>query len=343
MATASSATPSCRDRSLALTSSALRNGALAILRRRWPLVGAFVLACALLAAVLVFTDRDPFASLPEDPSVTVNYAGSFPSAEEGPLDEPFGIAIRGRRVYVAESGTGSIRIFTLYGEPRGRIALPVSEETSAVPTAIALTDDGRIAVVDAVAKTVAVFEAKDDESPEALVVLGEDDASTAPVRPVGVAFADGEFFVVDADVRLVKVYDADGRFVRSLGEDIERPIENPGGIAVVGDEVFVTDTRSGRVAVLDRAEGGEVREFADVYVLPRGIAPAEGRFVVSDVLGRAVYVTDAEGDRTHVIDRGTVAERALGLPEGVAWEPVKDRAYVTDNLTGDVRVFNVRM
>ncbi len=318
------------------------NGASRAVRPRTVVI-AMLGVIVLVAVALVFADRDPFASLPDDPGVTVKHAGSFPSAEEGPLDEPFGIAIHGRRVYVAESGTGSIRIFTLHGEPRGRIAMSASEDANAVPTAVALTDDGRIAVVDAAGKTVAVFEAEDDESPEILLVLGEGDPSTAPVRPVGVAFSDGEFFVADADGRLVKVFDEGGRFVRALGEDIERPIEYPGGIAVVGDEVFVTDTRSGRVAVLDRIEGGEMREFPDTYTVPRAITPAGELFVLTDVLGGAVYVTDVQGVRTHVLDRKTVPGQAVGLPEGAAWTPVKNRVYVTDNLTGYVQVFNVRM
>jgi DNA-binding beta-propeller fold protein YncE len=292
---------------------------------------------------VVYVNRDPFAELPSDPSVTVNYAGVFPAADEQPLDQPFGIAIRGRRVYVAESGTGSIRIFNLHGESRGRIVLPAAEESRAVPTAIALTDDGRIAVIDAITRNVSVFRARSDDSAEALFVLGEDDPATAPVRPMGVAFADGEFFVVDGGDPLVRVYDEDGRLVRALGEDLEQPIENPGGIAAVDGELLVSDTKSGQVAVLDGAEGGEVRRFPDVYVVPRTIASAGDGLVLTDVLGQAVYVTDARGARTHVIDSTTVPDWTPGLPEGVAWTPVKDRAYVTDNRSGHVWVFNVRM
>ncbi len=326
-----------------MTSSTLSGVALSTLRRRWPLILAIVLACAALVAALFFAERDPFAELPDDPGVTVNYAGAFPFAGEEPLDEPFGIAIRGRSVFVAEAGTGSIRIFSLYGTSRGRIVLPASEDTSAVPTAIALTDDGRIAVVDAVARTVSVYRARKSEAPEVLAVLGAGDPGNAPVRPVGIAFADGEFFVVDVDERLVKVFDGDGVFVRALGERLGHPIENPGGIAAVGDEVLVTDTTSGRVAVLDARGGDETREFPDVYMVPRVVASTGDGFVLTDVLGQAVYVTDARGTRTHVIDRSTVQGEAPGLPEGVAWATVKSRAYVADNLTGHVRVFNVRM
>jgi len=207
-----------------------------------------------------------------------------------------------------------------------------------VPTAIALTDDGRIAVVDAVARTVGVYEAEDDESADVLFILGGDDPVAAPVRPVGVAFADGEFFVVDADGRLVKVFDEEGRFVRALGEDIAHPIENPGGIAVVDGEVLITDTRSGHVAVLGASEGEEVQEFPDTYAVPRAITPAGDLFVLTDVLGGAVYLTDVQGVRTHVIDRKTVPGEAPWLPEGAAWTPVKSRVYVTDNLSGYVQV-----
>jgi sugar lactone lactonase YvrE len=71
------------------------------------------------------------------------------------------------------------------------------------------------------------------------------------------------------------------------------------------------------------------------------VAAGDG-FAVADVLGQTAYVCDSEGTRTHVLDRETVPDAALALPESVAWDGAKSRLYVTDSASGTVVVFNVR-
>ena len=77
-------------------------------------MAVIVILAGVIVALSIFGwpfGSDPWAKLPDDPSVIVNLAGYFPAEGETPLDSPAGIAISGRRVYVAESGPGRIAIF----------------------------------------------------------------------------------------------------------------------------------------------------------------------------------------------------------------------------------------
>ncbi len=311
--------------------------------RRLVAIGV-VVAIAATAALGAYLARDPFADLPDDPSVTVNLAGVLPAEGEEPLIKPAGVAMSGNRVYVADAGAGTVRIFDRYGRDKGRIVLPGTNGAIAGPIAIAIDDADRLAVVDSVSGRVLVLSAAASESPEVLFALGGEVPDAAPARAVSVAFVRREFYVADTADSSVKVYDEDGALVRQLGYVAgESSEEHPGGVMATADSVFVSDTSSGRVVELDSETGDFVGEWPDTYTLPRGLTAVGDGFALADVLGQAVYVCDQAGARTHTINAEAVPEAEFGLLEGVAWDPAKSRLYVTDSVTHRVGVFNVRL
>ena len=351
MATASSAMRSCLGRSSALTSNEPADIAVttdaAKTPRRW-LPNALIAAGVLLllaAAIMVGVSlaEDPFADLPDDPAVTVNLAGTLPAEGAAPLEKPVGIAISGNRVFVADSGAGVIRIFDRYGADKGSIVLPAGEGAESRPSAIALADNGRIAVVDSGLGQVVVVAAKPAEEADVLFALGDATEGTAPVRPVAVAYADGEYYVVGSAEAKVRIYDSSGEPVREVDVEADPAIEYPGGLLVVDGMIYLSDTKSGRVATCDAETGEAAGAWPDTYTVPRGLAQAGNGFAVADVLGQAAYVCDADGVQTHVVSSETVVDAALALPEGVSWDAAKWRLYVTDSAAGMVSVFNVRM
>lgn len=321
-------------------------------RRRIPPRALYVTAAAIvlvaglgLAATLAMRPEGgiDLARLPDDESVMVSLAGSFPGPGSDRLATPLGIAIHRGRVYVAEADAGRIQVYDLRGACYGEIALPAAAGALTVyPTSIAVTGDGRLAVVDGAAGRVIVVSAKVGEASGALATLGEGEAATAPLQPTAVAYARGVFYVADGITHTVKRYDDDGRYLGESAAALRPALTYPGGLAVVGDALVISDSNAGRVLAVDVASDA-AREFPNRYVLPRGLASVGDGVAVADVFARAVYVCDERGSRIRTIDEETVPGSPLESPEGVAWSARTKRLYVTDSSRGKVVVFNVRM
>lgn len=286
---------------------------------------------------------DPFFGLSDDPSVLVSYAGAFPSDGETTLADPMGVAIGGRRVFVAESGAGRIAVFSTTGKHLSSIVLPVKEGAMrAVPTALVALGPRRVAVIDAAAGEVLVARAV-GKSGTILFRVGAADPDTAPRRPTALAYGAGTLYVADAASGTIKCYDRRGRFRREIKGASQVPLGFIGGMAYTGGSLIVTESDSGRVVRVDVATGAVAGFCADARALPRGVvAMTGGAVAVSDVLGGAVTVCDDEGRVVRTVDRTTVAQAALSSPEGVAWRGRTGRLYVTDPDQGKVVVVNVR-
>lgn len=312
-------------------------------KKRALIGGGIVLALAAAVAVGTLLSEDPFARLPKDPDVMANVAGTLPAEGVAPLEEPAGIAMRGNRVFVSDSAAGVVRIFDRYGRDKGTIALTAADGVASRPGALALAEGGRLAIVDSGQGRVVVVKASAADEAKVLLTLGSAADGSAPARPVAVACADDEYFVIGSTEAKVWVYDADGAPVREVTLDPARPVAYPGGLLVADGTLWVSDTNSGRVSGFDARSGAAVAEWPDAYMVPRGMTVVADGFAVADVLGQSAYVCDAEGARTHVLDRESVEGVALVLPEAVAWDSVKSRLYVADSAGGNVVVLNVRV
>lgn len=84
-------------------------------------------------------------------------------------------------------------------------------------------------------------------------ITGEEGASSELINPQALAVDDwGRVYVVDQKPMTVKVYGADGQFIRTIGQEGEGPGEfRVGFIAVHNGNVVVHDPRVGRTSVWD--------------------------------------------------------------------------------------------
>lgn len=313
---------------------------------RWVALGVLAMAVvALVGSVLLPRVLDPWAPLSSDESVDADLAGYFPASDEQPLAKPLGIAIVGSRVYIAESGAGRVAIFTAGGKRTGEIVLRGAEGgAAAAPIAVEAAGSRKVAILDATSGSVLVYSTPFLwMKPRLLLTIGEADARTAPQRATAVAYSEDEYYVADAGSGSVRVYDAEGTFVREIASGLEPPIGYAGDMVVDGERLVIADSGSDRVVSVSLKTDGDVVVFPDAYALPRGVCSAEGGVAVGAVLGAAVYVCEADGLRTHVIDADTMADWPPSSPEGVAWHGAMNRLYVTEPDYGRVVIFNVRM
>ncbi|MFO0692069.1 MAG: hypothetical protein U0230_00795 [Polyangiales bacterium] len=183
----------------------------------------------------------------------------------------------------------------------------------AYPSAVALANDGRIAVVDASARTVTVF----DATLRAIATLGRPELE----GPSSAAFdAHGTLLVADSSTHRVVLFGPDlarhgsfGGLGTSLGE-----LNGPRGLAVdASRHVHVVDTGNARIQVFD-SRGALASRFGTYgrgdgqFVAPRSICV--------DGIGR-VHVADPVRGDVQVFEQGSLVDTFVpprGRPIAVA-------------------------
>lgn len=121
------------------------------------------------------------------------------------------------------------------------------------------------------------------------------------------------------------------------GETGSQPghFNEPTGIAVNGDEVFVADARNGRVQVFDK-QGAYRRAFGrDTLGRPMNLAIADGRIYVPDYFDDAIHVFTLAGEH----ERRVEAADGLDSPGGVT---VRDDGTLLVADTYNQRVVRLR-
>lgn len=306
---------------------------------------ALVLTLAAVIALVAYLNHDPFADLPDSPSVTVNLAGVFPAEGEEPLQRPRGIAIAGNRVYVVETGANRVSVFDRYGKRKGEITLtPAPGREKVVATYVACTDDGKIAVVDQEGPRVMVFRAGARGDADPLFELALDVENEEPMRPSVVTYSDGVFYVADSRSQTIEMFDDAGEHIGGLGEGLQEPPFYPGGIVVRDDDVVVTSTNDFRILMLGRGDADTFDEIASNLIFPNSmVAAGDDRLALADSLGDTVYVYDADWRVTHTIDAKRVPGATMQEPSGIAWDTRRERLYVVDAGRGIIYAFNVRL
>jgi sugar lactone lactonase YvrE len=316
-------------------------------RPRTVIITMVLIVAVAAAAVWYFVregqpeGRVQLAELSEDTTATVGLAGVFPSPERTPLANPLGVAWDGDRLFVAESDAGTIRVFDDRGGELGLIRLPLAKDIASVyPSALALVGDDRLAVVDNAASRVIVVSREPAEKAKVLLTLG---GKTPPLQPTSLAYGAGEYFVFDASIGAVQVYDDAGARVRTIGADLQPRIVFASGMCLVDGVLYLADSNAGRIVAIDSADGAQRAVFPDRYSLPRSVAPmSDGRLAIVDTFERAVYITDDSGVRLDAISEKTLPDAFPSSPRGAAWVAESGRLYVTDATAGALLVYNVR-
>ncbi len=308
------------------------------------LAAAVLVAAAVFAVVLalqqprlVQTSRpaEAVAETTEAPLVPVD---SFPRKGERRLRNPLGIAADADRLYVAESDAGVVRVFSAEGESIAAIAVPVAAGVPrAQPGSLAFVAPGRLAVVDTAGKRVVVLSTAAGRGKLLGVAGGKGPGALR--QPTAVAAVPDGMAIYDAADRSLKVYDANGRFVRRVDEGLRPSLTFVGGMALGGDRLYVADSNASRVVVLDGSRSDSSAVLPERFSLPRGLASWPGGVLVADPFAPAVDVFDLAGK---LLGRADAPRGGRWSPMGVAWSAATGRVYVTDPSAGTVDVFEVR-
>ena len=204
--------------------------------------------------------------------------GSESDARKAELRSPWDLVLDGDWLYIAMAGTHQIwRLDLAIGEiapwaGSGREGIndgPLEQATFSQPSGLALA--GRhLYVADAEASAVRVIDLEHGQvrtlAGKGLFSFGDQDGSfeQALLQHTSGIAADGDtLFVADTYNHKLKRMDlktgrvttlaGDGMPGRGMGAAISARLNEPGGVAVAGDRIYITDTNNDRILVYERA------------------------------------------------------------------------------------------
>jgi len=237
------------------------------------------------------------------------------------LERPYGVAMFGGKLYVADSKAGGLAVFDLVqkrltvvsGAGQGRMRRPIN---------VTIDGDGTKYVTDTGRDQVLVYD-RDDKF---VTAFGSGDE----FKPVDAAIVGERLYVVDIKHHEVHVLDKrTGKPQFKFGKAGSAPGElfHPTNLAIGPDgDVYVVETGNFRVQRFT-AQGQPVRTYGSVgtgpgkFARPKGIAfDRAGRMYIGDAAFQNVQIFDREGRM--LLSFGQPGEgiegQELALPAGVA-------------------------
>lgn len=207
--------------------------------------------------------------------------------------------------------------------------------------------NGRVYVGDTVARNVVMF----DLNSNRFTHIGVDDPGSLRM-PFGLDVdPQGNLYVLDGTLKRVHVYDADGKFLRALGQDMKW--SRPSGLALdaARKRLYIVDTggvdsENHNVRALDLESGkllfeiGKRGEAPGEFNLPRdAVVGADGLLYVVDGGNFRVQVFDAQGK--YVKTFGAVGRQGgqFSRPKEIAAD-TEGNIYVVDSAFGNFQIFN---
>jgi len=210
--------------------------------------------------------------------------------------------------------------------------------------------NGRVYVTDTQQRAILMF----DITNQAFNIFGiEGDGSV--LKPLGIDISSlDEIFVADITAKRIVVFDLDGNYLRSLGN--EAMFIRPSGVTVSrdGQTIFVVDTggldsEQHRILVLD-AKTGQVKHI----IGERGTAPGQLNLPLQAAMAPngKLYVVDSGNFRVQAFNTddyrfshsfGSVGRKSgnFSRPKGIATDN-DSNIYVVDTAFGNFQVFNAQ-
>ncbi|OGT25355.1 MAG: hypothetical protein A2Z17_04715 [Gammaproteobacteria bacterium RBG_16_66_13] len=265
--------------------------------------------------------------LPQAPFVSENRP-AFEGVLEG-VRRPLSVAVSpdGQRIYVAEGwGERAVRILDASGRELGTIAPPATDVFDRQPTAVAVTPDGTVFVVERILRRVLKYDGNGKFLGELMPPVDEDWA------PLGIGVdASGKLYVAEAlDLpdrarHRILVFESTGQLVSVFGskEDDPAGLSFPHDVAVDAqgrvyvatiDAVKVFDENGQFLFAL--GGGGEVMPG-----IPWGVAVHDDRLYVVDLTNHRLLGYDISGERptsSFAIGGYGTELGALRFPQGIA-------------------------
>ena len=238
--------------------------------------------------------------------------------DERQLVQPYGVALDGGKLYVADSKVGGLVVFDLSHK---RISLLTGTAGNRMqrPINVTIDRDGTKYVTDTGRDQILVFD-RDDRFVTAFGAQGQ-------FRPVDAAIVGERLYVVDIQHHQVQVLDKRlGKLLFKFGQPGSQPGElfQPTNISVGPDgDVYVSETGNFRVQRFT-ADGKPVRTYgeagarAGAFARPKGIAvDRAGRLYVGDAAFQNVQIFNREGRVLMDFGAPTEAGQGLNLPAAV--------------------------
>ena len=245
------------------------------------------------------------------------------------------------RLYVADVSRQAVFVFD---ERAGELLLWEHADAAGrrfvAPSGIALAADA-VYVTDA--ELGAVFVLDRQGAPRAAI------GARQLQRPTGIArdAASGQLFVADTYAHDIKVFDAQGTLLRTIGRrgNGDGEFNYPSHLALANGELYVTDTMNSRIQVLRTGDGAYQRQFGargltlGNLVRPKGVGvDGEGNVYVIESYFDNLLVFSPRGEFLMPIGGTGRATGRFYLPSGV-WVDARNRVHVADMFNGRVVLF----
>lgn len=216
--------------------------------------------------------------------------------------------------------------------------------TFALPVAIAIGRDGRMAIADQGQKCVHLY-LPSEQAYVRLVGTRE-----LPVQsPIGLAFDDDLRLYLSDSAGRIYAFAPDGSVLYTIDRAGEEPLRRPTGVAFDPDRklLYVVDTLASRVHAFDPAGGlafsfGGRGDGEDQFNFPTHIfRAASGDLYITDSLNFRIRIVDGQGRPAGSFGHHGDGSGDLAMPKGLAAD-ADGVIYVADSLFDNVQLFDRR-
>ncbi len=186
------------------------------------------------------------------------------------INSPWDVLVHDGRVYIAMAGQHQLWVYDPEDETLEVFAGSLREELTDGPRLKAglnqpsglSTDGRRLFVADSEASAIRVTGFDEDAELETIIGtglfdFGDVDGKGRKVRlqhPLDVEYLDGVVYVADTYNSKIKILDPQTAVVKSFIGGMDE-LDEPGGISIAGDKIYIADTNNHRIVVADLIEG----------------------------------------------------------------------------------------
>jgi DNA-binding beta-propeller fold protein YncE len=214
------------------------------------------------------------------------------------------------------------------------------------PYSVTTDSKGRIIVTDPGLHGIHVF----DFGKEKYMFLSRLDNDRDPLVSPQCVAVDGQdnIYVTDSDSGKIFVFDANGKFRRTIGslKYGEGYFKRPTGIAVdsAAQRIYVTDTLRNQIFMMDM-QGSVLKRIGKLgtangeFNFPTELRLYGDNLAVVDALNFRVQVLDKNGEFQYAVGKVGDQIGAMFRPKGVGFDS-EGHLYVVDGMWSAVQVFN---